>query len=178
MSDTQQNITKGKNIVVIQNLGTTNKRINISLSYFSKDFFQDRQYSDLSNPNLVLTSKSIQSCLTPYENLITCDNATTEVSLLINPNNPFTIKIEDSSYTFQNVNEFISNTTLPKDLTRDILQSYIGTPTQECVLSLNNFKPFILEVDNKKFKFYSIEELYQQQDVLKDFNIIFKVLDK
>ena len=66
MTDLKQidHLVTGKNVFVIQNLTNDNKKVTINLSQFSKDLFEENSYLQSTSSNLIITSKSIQSCFT------------------------------------------------------------------------------------------------------------------
>ena len=89
MTDLKQidHLVTGKNVFVIQNLTDDNKKVTINISQFSKDLFEENSYLQSTSSNLIITSKSVQSCFTDSITDCTFAQTTTEpLSLDTNSN--------------------------------------------------------------------------------------------
>ena len=120
--DKSDSIMRGKNVIVLQNLdGFNSKKILIELSTASSSNFDYPKGELEQYDNLDLTAKVVQACLSEY--YLNCIDATTEASVMMGINTPFTITVEFVKYHFTNMADFLSRkNTLPFFLDTEVLR--------------------------------------------------------
>ena len=100
-------IKPGRNDILIKNISEKNLKLFIQLTKINNNTFKYIPETEDTFPNLLLTSKTIQACISkPFFN---CEEASDEVAIRLSYDQPFKITINDVEYLFDNIQDFLIN---------------------------------------------------------------------
>lgn len=163
-------IEKGKNVLVLRNKGKESHTVTLEMSGVSKSFFS-LDTSSTENSNLLLTAKTIQTCLRDF--YINCDGATSEASFSMPLNSAFKLIIDGVEYYFTNVQEYVNTAHERIPLKSEVLfvKDICENSTHEAGLTVKPNDPFKIKIDGQEYIFNSVQDLINRSNEIPSFKV-------
>lgn len=174
-------IKPGLNGILIRNISETDLKLFIQLSKINTNTFKYFSEAEMGDANLLLTSKTIQACISkPFFN---CEEASEEAAVILAYDQPFKITVNDLEYQFNNVQDFLQNGLETLDLelvSPEIFIHLSDVPVEN--YSYFSSKPYpLLFEESIETQFYPNDServwLVTQPKVIEEVETSFNVLD-
>lgn len=152
-------IKSGLNRIVIKNISEDNVKLFIQLTKINNNIFKYVPETEEILPNLLLTSKTIQTCLREY--YANCINATTEAAIHMPMYTPFVITVDSVPYHFDDIADFLQRKdTLPFSIDTDVLRlrDICIDATFEAAVKLKPDQPFSITINGTRYVFENIND--------------------
>ena len=174
-------IKPGRNDILIKNISEKNLKLFIQLTKINDNTFKYIPETEDTFPNLLLTSKTIQACISkPFFN---CEEASDEVAIRLSYDQPFKITINDLQYHFNNIQDFLINGSSILDLelvSPEIFVHLSDVPVEDFTYFSSKPYPLLFE-ESVETQFYLNDServwLVTQPKVIEDVETSFNVLD-
>lgn len=174
-------IKPGTNGILIKNISETDLKLFIQLTKINDNTFKYVPETEEMFPNLLLTSKTIQACISkPFFN---CEEASDEVAIRLSYDQPFKIIINDAEYLFDNIQDFLTNGLDVLDLelvSPEIFIHLSDVPVEDFTYISSKPYPLLFE-ESLETQFYPDDServwLVTQPKVIEDVETSFNVLD-